>query len=120
MVATVMIQLMERSYMVGLLKVLGAYDRQVYAILIYNSLRTLCLGMLYGNILGIGCCFVQARYRCITLEPALYYMRYVPIYSHWKAILFPNLLILGTLSVALYIAVKWLSQKKIMYALQEG
>lgn len=120
MVATVMIQLMERSYMVGLLKVLGAYDRQVYAILIYNSLRTLCVGMLYGNILGIGCCFVQAHYRCITLEPALYYMRYVPIYSHWKAILFPNLLILGTLSVALYIAVKWLSQQKIVDALQEG
>ncbi|MGI2298983.1 ABC transporter permease [Candidatus Cardinium hertigii] len=120
MVATLIVQLMERSYMVALLKVLGAYDGQVYAILLYNSLRTLCRGLLYGNILGLGLSFLQAHYRCITLEPALYYMCYVPIYTHWKAILFPNLLIFSTLSVALYFAIKWLRQKKIIEALQEG
>ncbi|CDG49784.1 ABC transporter permease [Cardinium endosymbiont of Bemisia tabaci] len=118
MVATLIVQLMERSYMVAILKVLGAYE--VYAILLYNSLRTLCMGMLYGNILGLGLSFLQAHYRCITLEPALYYMRYVPIYTHWKAILFPNLLIFVTLSVALYFSIKWLTQKKIVEALQEG
>lgn len=120
MVATVMVQLMERSYMVGVLKVLGAYDGQIYAIIMYNSLRTLLLGMLYGNMLGLGLCFVQHRYQCITLEPALYYMRYVPIYSHWQAILCPNLLILVSLSFALYVAMGWLRQKKMIEALQEG
>ena len=120
MVATVSIQLMERSYMVGVLKVLGASHWQVAAILLYNSLRTLCLGMLYGNILGIGLCLLQDHYRWVTLEPALYYMRYVPIYSHWKVILFPNLLIFGTLSVVLSVAMHWLSQKKLIEALDEG
>ncbi|CAH2560149.1 ABC transporter permease [Cardinium endosymbiont of Oedothorax gibbosus] len=120
MVATIMIQLMERSYMVGVLKVLGAYAWQIDSILLYNSLRTLCLGMVYGNILGIGLCVLQVHYRCITLEPALYYMRYVPIYSHWKVILCPNLLILGTLSVALYFTMKCLRQKKLIEAFQEG
>ena len=120
MVATVMIQLMERSYMVGVLKVLGAYDWQVDAILLYNSLRTLCFGMVYGNILGIGLCFLQDHYRYVTLEPALYYMRYVPIYSHWTVIVCPNLLILGTLFVALYVAIKCLKKKKLVEALQEG
>ncbi|MGI2262011.1 ABC transporter permease [Candidatus Cardinium hertigii] len=120
MVATLIVQLMERSYMVAILKALGAYDGQVYAILLYNSLRTLCIGMLYGNILGLGLSFLQAHYRCITLEPALYYMRYVPIYTHWKAILFPNLLIFTTLFIALYFSLKWLRQKKIIETLQEG
>lgn len=120
MVATVTIQLMERSYMVGVLKVLGAYHWQVDAILLYNSLRTLSLGMVYGNILGIGLCLLQDHYRWVTLEPALYYMRYVPIYSHWKVMLFPNLLIFGTLSVVLYLAMHWLRQKKLVEALQEG
>ncbi|WP_342265047.1 ABC transporter permease [Cardinium endosymbiont of Philonthus spinipes] len=120
MVATVMIQLMERSYMVGVLKVLGAHNGQVNAILLYNSLRTLSLGMLYGNIVGIGLCHLQDHYRCVTLEPALYYMRYVPIYSHWQVILFPNLLIFGSLSIGLYFALKVLKQKKLVAALHEG
>ena len=76
--------------------------------------------MLYGNLLGLGLCFLQAHYKCITLEPALYYMRYVPIYTHWKAILFPNLLIFTTLFIALYFSLKWLRQKKIIETLQEG
>ncbi|WP_419241610.1 ABC transporter permease [Cardinium endosymbiont of Nabis limbatus] len=120
MVATVMVQLMERSYMVGVLKVLGAYAWQIDAILLYNSFRTLCLGMLGGNVLGVGFCFLQDRYKYITLEPALYYMRYVPIYSHWKVIVWPNLLILATLSVVLYFAIRLLRQKKLTEALQEG
>ncbi|MCT4696805.1 ABC transporter permease [Candidatus Cardinium sp. TP] len=120
MVATVMIQLMERSYMVGVLKVLGAYDGQVDAILLYNSLRTLCLGMVYGNILGIGSGFLQAHYRYVTLEPALYYMRYVPVYTHWTVLVIPNLLILGSLSAALYLAIQLLRQKRLIEALQEG
>lgn len=120
MLATLMVQLIERSYMVGILKVLGGGDGQIYAILLYNSLRTLCIGMLYGNLLGLGLCFLQAHYKCITLEPALYYMSYVPIYSHWKAIVFPNLFIWVTLSVALYFSIKWLRQKNIIETLQEG
>jgi len=118
MVATLIVQLIERSYMIAILKVLGAYE--VYFILLYNSLRTLCIGMFYGNILGLGLSFLQAHYRCIRLEPALYYMSYIPIYTHWKAILFPNILIFLTLATSLYVAIKWLTQKKIIEALHEG
>lgn len=120
MVATVMIQLMERSYMIGLLKALGGYDWQINGIVLYNSLRTLCSGMLYGNLVGIGCCLLQDRYKWVTLEPALYYMRYVPIYMNWQIVLYLNCLIFSILAVALYVAIKLIKKKKLTEALQEG
>ncbi|WP_243518707.1 MULTISPECIES: FtsX-like permease family protein [unclassified Candidatus Cardinium] len=120
MVATMMIQLMERSYMVGVLKVLGAYNWQINAILLYNSLRTLCFGMVYGNLLGIGLCLLQNHYRLLRLEPALYYMRYIPIYIDWQTILYPNLAIIAALLLALCLAINCLKHKKVVEALQEG
>ncbi|WP_339044616.1 ABC transporter permease [Cardinium endosymbiont of Tipula unca] len=120
MVATVIIQIMERSYMVGLLKSLGAYAWQIHAIILCNSLRTLCWGMLYGNILGIGLCFLQGYYKLIRLEPALYYMHYVPIYWSWKAIFFPNLVAFGTIGLALYCTIKLLNKNKVTEVLQES
>ncbi|ROT47131.1 ABC transporter permease [Candidatus Cardinium hertigii] len=120
MVATVMIQLMERSYMVGILKALGAHAWQINLIMLCNSLRTLFGGMVYGNILGLAVCFVQYYYRCISLEPTLYYMHYVPIYWNWKVILFSNLLIVGTICMVLYFAIALLKQKTILEAFMES
>jgi lipoprotein-releasing system permease protein len=120
MVATIMIQLMERSYMIGVFKALGAHAWQINAILLCNSFRTLCWGMLYGNILGLGLCFLQGHYKFIQLEPALYYMSYVPIYWSLPSILLLNLLTLGTICLALYATIKLLGQKKVTEALQEG
>lgn len=120
MVAIVMIQLIERSYMVGLLKALGAHAWQVHTIILYNSLQTLFGGMVYGNMLGLGLCFLQDRYKCATLEAKLYYMTYVPICWSWKSILFTNLFVFGTICVTLYCTIKLLAHKKITEALQEG
>lgn len=120
MVASVMIQIMERNYMVGLLKSLGAYPWQINAIILCNSLRTLFWGMLYGNILGIGLCFLQDYYKLVTLEPALYYMHYVPIYWSWRAIFFPNLVAFCTISLSLYFTIKLLNKNKVTEVLQEG
>lgn len=102
-VATMIIQIMERSYMIGVLKSLGTPYWQIASSMIYNNGRSFLKGLLYGNSLGLGLCYIQRHFKLLKLEPALYYMCDVPIYWNWSWILGLNILtlILACLTSAL-------------------
>jgi lipoprotein-releasing system permease protein len=36
-------------------------------------------GMLWGNVIGIGCCVLQSQFGIIGLDPKVYYLTEVPI-----------------------------------------
>ena len=118
MVATVMIQLMERNYMVDVLKSLGAFDWQVRMILFWNSFFPVCRGILYGNMMGMGICFLQFHYRFVPLEPSLYYMRYLPIAWRWHSIVLLNGLIVSVICASICIAIQILRQRLTSESLQ--
>ncbi len=59
-------------------------------------------GVLYGNILGIGFCLLQQRYKIIPLDPANYYMSTVPIAMDWLVVLLLNL---ATISLVLLVLI---------------
>jgi len=101
MAATIMVQSIERSYMINLLHKLGAYRWQIMSILLLHGYRTLYSGMLYGNILGIGLCLLQAQYKIIPLEPALYCINHLPIYWDIASILFLDVCMLSFMSLVL-------------------
>ena len=59
-------------------------------------------GVLYGNILGIGFCLLQQRYKIIPLDPTNYYMSTVPIAMDWLVVLLLNL---ATISLVLLVLI---------------
>ena len=82
MVSILLILIMERTQMIGIFKALGATDGQVKRIFTYNGMILITKGVIIGNAIGIGFGMLQYYFRLIPLDPANYYMSYVPI--HWN------------------------------------
>jgi lipoprotein-releasing system permease protein len=51
----------------------------VRKIFFHVSLQLLIKGLFYGNLIGIGFCWLQLQFQFATLNPATYYLEYVPI-----------------------------------------
>ncbi len=92
-VSTLLIMIMERTQMIGLLKALGAHNQQIRTIFMFNGMRLIVRGLLWGNALGIGLCAVQHYFRLVPLDPENYYMSFVPIAWDWPVILQLNALL---------------------------
>lgn len=101
MISIVLILVMERTQMIGMLKALGASNGFIRSIFIYNGVNLILKGLLLGNLLGLGLCFIQYKFKLIELNPRDYYMSFVPISWHWEIVLALNLITLGLVTVIL-------------------
>jgi lipoprotein-releasing system permease protein len=103
MVSILFILIMERTQMIGVLKALGAMNKQIRRIFIWNGLRIIGRGMLYGNLIGLGFGLLQDKTNLIRLNPENYYMSFVPVLWNWQVILGLNVLILLITTAVLFI-----------------
>ena len=88
MISGLLILILERMKMIGILKALGATNWSIRKIFLYQSAYLVIRGLFWGNIIGLGLCWLQDRFRLIHLNPETYYLKSVPIN-------FDPLLILG-------------------------
>lgn len=95
MISIVLILVMERTQMIGVLKALGSKDTFIRSIFVYQGVSLVLKGLLLGNIIGLGLCYLQYKFRFITLNPHDYYMSFVPISWHWEIVLLLNVLTLS-------------------------
>lgn len=101
MISIILILVMERTQMIGMLKALGAHDRLIRSIFVYNGVGLILKGLLLGNFIGLGLCFIQDRFKIITLNPQDYYMSFVPISWHWEMVIILNVLTFLVVSIVL-------------------
>lgn len=118
MISVVLILVMERVQMVGMLKALGARDRTIRSVFIYSGVRLIVRGLLYGNILGLGICFLQDRYKFIKLNAHDYYMSYVPVGWSIEVVLILNVLIFSVVTFALLLPTAIVSRIRPMSAIR--
>ena len=103
MISVVLILVMERTQMVGLLKAMGAKDSIIRSVFVYHGINLIARGLLFGNLLGLGLCFLQDRFKLVKLNAHDYYMSYVPIEWNWTVVILLNVLIFVIVSVVLII-----------------
>lgn len=111
MISVLLVMIMERTPLIGLLKTLGSPDRQIRYIFLKVGLYIVSMGMLIGNTLGLGLCWLQYKFKLIPLDPVNYFMDTVPIIFDWNIIILINLLTL--LLVALVLVIPTLVISKI-------
>lgn len=90
MITALLILILERTHMIGVLKALGSTNWQVRKIFLYNAGYIILFGMLFGNILGLGICYIQDLTHFITLDEANYYLSYAPVQFRWDMIALIN------------------------------
>jgi lipoprotein-releasing system permease protein len=91
------ILILESITLIGTLKALGANNRFVRRIFIYEAILLVGKGMLLGNILGLGIVALQYFTQAIPLDSAVYYVSYVPMAFPWGWLVALNI---GVLLVA--------------------
>ncbi len=103
MISALLILIMERTQMIGILKAIGATNKQIRVIFMTNGLMLIAKGLFWGNLIGIGLGALQYYFKLFPLDPENYYMSYVPIEWNWTVILLLNLLTLFIVGMALLI-----------------
>ena len=98
MITALLVLVLERTNMIGVLKALGAGNRSVQRIFIYHASFITLWGMFWGNLIGMGFCFLQDKFRFIKLNEADYYLSYAPVKINWVAVAGINL---GTLLITI-------------------
>lgn len=97
--SALLVLILVRSNFIGIMKTMGATDWSIRKIFLYQGAFLIGKGMIWGNIVGVGFCFIQQQFGILSLNPAVYYLTKVPIelnFWHW---LFLNV---GTLVICVF------------------
>ncbi|MBB6325630.1 lipoprotein-releasing system permease protein [Algoriphagus iocasae] len=108
--AILFILIMERTQMIGLLKAMGAANKQIRRIFFWNGINILLRGLVIGNAIGLGFGVLQDNFKLIPLDPSSYYMSYVPIEWNWPLFLLINAGITFLTALVLFIPVMVISR----------
>jgi lipoprotein-releasing system permease protein len=79
MISGLLILILERTNMIGILKALGTNNVSIRRIFMYQSAYLTLVGLLWGNLFGLGICLAQKYLNIISLDPTSYYLDTVPI-----------------------------------------
>jgi lipoprotein-releasing system permease protein len=96
MITALLILILERTNMIGTLKAMGARNWSIQKIFLYYGAIIVCIGLLIGNVVGLGLAWLEQKYKFIKLTEADYYLSYAPIRFDLPTILWLNL---GTLLI---------------------
>ena len=86
LVSSLFIIILERVKLIGLLKALGATNKQTQDVFIQMAMRIVFTGMIIGNTVALLYVFIQKIFHVIPLNPEAYYLSYVPVnlsLIHW-------------------------------------
>lgn len=96
MISALLILILEKTNMIGILKALGTLDLSIRKIFIYNAIYIIGIGLIWGNIIGLGLCALQYFLGILPLPVESYYLTKVPIHFAWGYFILLNL---GTLII---------------------
>lgn len=97
LISSLFIIILDRVSTIGLLRALGASRRCVSRIFVNVAMRLVGIGMVIGNVLGLGIILLQNYTHILPLDPQMYYLAYVPFEINLTTILLLNA---GTAAVA--------------------
>lgn len=101
--SALLVLILVRTNFIGILKAMGANNLFVRKVFLVHTGQLILKGMIWGNLIGIGFCWLQYQFHIIPLDPKVYYLNTVPIeFSIWK-IGALNIITLGVCLLALFI-----------------
>ncbi len=110
MMTALLILILERTNMIGTLKALGQDNWSIRKIFLYYAGFIVVVGLLLGNLIGLGLAWLQKTFGIVKLDEESYYLAVAPIKLEWLTILGLNvgtfLIILAFLILPSYLVTK--------------
>ena len=80
MITALLVLILERTQMIGILKALGSNNWSIRKVFLYNATYLIVLGLIWGNVIGLGLLFTQKYFGLFPLDPSVYYVSQAPVY----------------------------------------
>ena len=90
-ITALLVLIIERTNMVGILKALGADNKDVARIFLFKGMYLIGSGLLIGNAVALSISWAQKRFGFLKLDEETYYMNLVPIQLNWGKIISLNI-----------------------------
>lgn len=90
MISGLLIIILERTTMIGILKSVGARNGLIRRVFLWFAVFVIGKGMLIGNAIALAIVLIQKFTGIISLDPATYYVREVPVEFNIPLILLLN------------------------------
>ncbi len=91
MITALLVLILERTQMIGILKALGSTNWSVRKVFLYNAAYLISIGLLWGNVIGLGAIWLQDKFKVLKFpNPQEYYIDYVPVHIDGVTILLLN------------------------------
>lgn len=94
MTSALLIIILERTRMIGLLKALGTQNGSLVRIFLRNAGFVIGIGLVLGNVIGIGLAWLQKSQGIIKLDPVNYFVDTAPIQLDFTSFILLDLLTL--------------------------
>ena len=82
-VSGLLIIILERTNFIGIMKALGARNKQVRHLFLNYAMLIIVRGIVLGNILAFALILLQKHFGLVTLNPEVYYVEAVPVLVNW-------------------------------------
>jgi len=91
MTTVVLILIIERTRTVGILKAIGLANYRVRRMFVWNAFFLILIGVITGNLLGLGLLFSQDLFGWLQVNQEDYFIEQVPVAWVWLRFLLVNL-----------------------------
>jgi lipoprotein-releasing system permease protein len=78
-IGTLLMMVMEKSKEIGILRAMGSNKKKLMKVFLLQGMFIGVIGTLLGNALAFGLCWIEMKYKLISLPSGIYYMTHVPI-----------------------------------------
>lgn len=78
-IGTLLMMVLEKSREIGTLRTLGMHRKTLVRIFLSQGMLIGFVGTLMGNLVALGLCWLEMRYRFFPLPSGIYFMTHVPI-----------------------------------------
>lgn len=103
--SSLLVMVMERTAMIGILKAMGANDRQIGKIFFLNGAQIIIKGLAIGNLIALVLLLLQYFFQFIPLDPENYYMESVPVRFEWWIWIMMNVALSAIILAVLWVPI---------------
>ena len=110
MISGLLITLFENISTIGVFKAMGMTDKVISKIFLSSSATLVVKGMVVGNAVALLFCFLQGTFHLLKLDPANYFVSFVPVNLNVLTVLAVNLISFVVIMLLLLIPCAFISK----------
>ena len=110
MMSGLLITLFENISTIGVFKAMGMTDKSISKVFLASSAATVFKGMIVGNALALAFCLLQDKLHLLKLDPANYFVSFVPVNPDMLNVLAVDVISFGVIMLILLIPTMFISK----------